>query len=67
MAVSRFRYRTVALTGPWRDTRQEAMRDAAKAKQAVIDDEEPGSIEWIVPGRIEERHGAAVATRSARG
>jgi hypothetical protein len=62
-ALSRYRYRTTALTGPWRDTREDAMRDAARAKQAVIDDEDPEAIRWIVPGRIEEMRQAA--TRSS--
>jgi hypothetical protein len=52
--VRRYRYRTPALTGPWRDSHEEAVGDAVKAKQAAI---EGGSSElrWIVPGRIEER------------
>lgn len=49
-----FRYRTAALTGPWRESRREAMRDAARAKQALIDEKDPEAIEWIVPGKIEE-------------
>ena len=65
--MSRFRYRTAALTGPWRETRREAMRDAARAKQALIDEQDPEAIEWIVPGRIEEVRGAATPTRAARG
>lgn len=66
--MSRFRYRTAALTGPWRDTRHEAMRDAAKAKQALIDEEDPDAIQWVVPGRIEEmRSAAASPSRAARG
>lgn len=34
------------------------MRDAAKAKQAVLDEEEPSGLRWIVPGSIEGRNGA---------
>jgi hypothetical protein len=65
--LSRYRYRTAALTGPWRETRREAMRDAAKAKQALIEENDPDAIEWIVPGRIEEVRGAATPTRAMRG
>ncbi len=57
--MPRFRYRTSALTGPWRDSAEEAMRDAAKAKQAVLDEDEPSGLRWIVPGSIEGRNGAA--------
>lgn len=55
--MPRFRYRTSALTGPWRDSAREAMRDAAKAKQAVLDDAEPSGLRWIVPGSIEGMNG----------
>ena len=51
--LSEYRYRTAALTGPWRETRREAICDAARAKQAMIDENDPEAIEWIVPGRIE--------------
>lgn len=64
--MSRFRYRTAVLTGPWRETRREAMRDAARAKQALLDEEEPEAIEWVVPGRIEEVRGAAAPASAAR-
>ena len=65
--MSEYRYRTAALTGPWRETRREAICDAAKAKQAMIDEKDPEAIEWIVPGRIEEVRSAAAPTRAARG
>lgn len=53
--VPQYRYRTAALTGPWRDTREAAVGDAVRAKQAVTDGDDPGDVRWIVPGRIEER------------
>lgn len=62
--MSRYRYRTAALTGPWRETRQEAIRDAAKAKQALTDEDDPDAIEWVVPGRIEEMRSAATPRRA---
>lgn len=61
--MRRYRYRTPALTGPWRDSTDEAVRDAVKAKQALIEDDQPSSVRWIVPGRIEERSNEAAATR----
>ena len=63
--MSRYRYRTAALSGPWRDSRREAMLDAAKAKQALVDDRKPDSIEWIVPGKIEEKSEAQARTARA--
>jgi hypothetical protein len=64
--VRRYRYRTPALTGPWRDSHDEAVRDAVKAKQAQIDDDRPPAVTWIVPGRIEERNSEEAPSR-ARG
>lgn len=61
--MRRFRYRTAALTGPWRASAEEALRDAAKAKQAVIDEDDPSAVRWIVPGRIEEQNREGVETR----
>ena len=52
--MRRYRYRTAALTGPWRESPEGAERDAVKAKQAQIDEGQPSGIKWIVPGRIEE-------------
>ncbi len=49
--MARYRYRTVALTGRWRDSPRAARRDAVHAKQAV--EEAPGSFRWLVPGDIE--------------
>ena len=52
--MRRFRYRTAVLTGPWRDSEDEAVRDAVKARQAERDAMSPSEVRWIVPGRIEE-------------
>jgi len=52
--VRQYRYRTAALTGPWRDTHDAAIEDAVRAKQAVTDGGDDGEIRWVVPGRIEE-------------
>ena len=61
--MRRFRYRTPALTGPWRDSHDEAARDAVKAKQAATEGEDPSGLKWIVPGRIEERATDEAPTR----
>lgn len=49
-----YRYRTIALTGPWRESPDQALADAARAQQARIEAGPPPRIEWNVPGRIEE-------------
>ena len=64
--MRRFRYRTAALTGPWRDSVKEAMHDAARAKQAVFEEELPERIRWIVPGRIEEQNREGAEPRRLR-
>lgn len=53
--MRQYRYRTPALTGPWRDRHAAAVNDAVKAKQAAMDHDDPSALHWIVPGRIEER------------
>ena len=50
-----YRYRTTVLVGSWRPTREAAIADAIKAKQAARGDED--EINWIVPGKIEESEG----------
>jgi hypothetical protein len=50
----RYRYRTPALTGRWRESRTAAEHDAVQAKQALMDAQEPGGLRWLVPGEIEE-------------
>jgi hypothetical protein len=64
LTVRRYRYRTPALTGPWRDSPGEAARDAVRAKQAQVDDDQPSGVEWIVPGRIEERNNEEAPSRA---
>ena len=54
----RYRYRTAALAGRWRDSRDEAVRDALKAHQALLDASEPGGLRWLVGGEIEKEEGA---------
>ena len=62
--MSRYRYRTPALTGPWRDSYDEAVRDAVKAKQAQIGGDRPSDVKWIVPGHIEERSSEEAPSRA---
>ena len=63
--MRRYRYRTPALTGPWRDSHDEAVRDAVKAKQAQIEQDRPtAAVRWIVPGRIEERNSEEAPSRA---
>lgn len=54
LSLRRYRYRTAALTGPWRESPDLALRDAARARQARIEEGPPPRVEWAVPGRIEE-------------
>ena len=63
----RYRYRTSVLTGPWRTTRDDALRDALGAHQARPDDSAPGGVRWLVPGEIEEEaDGRAVPAHAGR-
>jgi hypothetical protein len=52
-ATTRFRYRTMALYGPWRATATDAARDAVRAGQAVDDAKDGTTLRWLVKGRIE--------------
>jgi len=52
--VPRYRYRTRALVGPWRKSRDEAVLDAVGARQALVEGREPLRFRWVVPGDIEE-------------
>lgn len=61
--MRRYRYRTSALTGPWRATEFEAVNDAVRAKQAVDDVTQETGIRWTVPGKIEERLTEEAPTR----
>ena len=49
-----YRYRTPVLVGSWRPSRELAIEDAIRAKQASREDEESSGFKWIVPGEIEE-------------
>ena len=59
--MTRYRYRTPVLAGPWRDSRETAHADALRARQALFDDSEPSRFRWVVPGWIEEEHQEADA------
>jgi len=50
--MTRYRYRTSVLVGPWRATRREAALDAICSNQARADDT-GGTLVWLVPGEIE--------------
>ena len=52
--ATRYRYRTPVLTGRWRDSSEEALRDAIASRQVREDPEAPEGFRWIVPGQIEE-------------
>jgi hypothetical protein len=60
--VRRYRYRTPALTGPWRESQKDAVRDAVNAKQAQYDEGEPAGVKWVVRGEIEVRNNEKAAT-----
>ena len=61
--MRRYRYRTPVLTGPWRESEDEAARDAVKARQAEPGGNSPSELRWIVPGRIEEQVSEAKHSR----
>jgi len=50
-----YRYRTKALVGPWRPTRQQAIEDALRAGQARSDTASGPDVNWRVEGEIERR------------
>lgn len=54
----RYRYRTCAILGHWRSSYREAAADAVKARQAIWRDDGQ-TLDWVVPGRIEEEQRAA--------
>ncbi len=49
--LSCYRYRTAALTGPWRRRPDRAIEDAVKARQVSL--ERGGALSWNVSGEIE--------------
>ena len=53
--MRRYRYRTKALTGRWRDSFEAAVDDAARARQISFDTDSKSPFRWVVPGNIEER------------
>ena len=59
MATARYRYRTSVLAGRWRDSRDDALRDAVRAHQALADPGAPGGLRWLVHGEIEEQESAS--------
>ena len=51
--MEQYRYRTCVLVGAWRSTRDEAVDDAIRSRQAAL--REGGEdLVWLVPGTIEE-------------
>ena len=60
-----FRFTTSVLVGPWRPSREEAQRDAIRARQAVPSRQRPDGLEWRVSGQIEQARRNAGA-RSGR-
>ena len=49
--MRKYRFRTAALIGPWRDSEDQALADAARAQQVSL---EGAQALWLVPGQIEE-------------
>jgi hypothetical protein len=49
-----FRFTTSVLVGPWRPSREEAQRDAIRARQAIPSPQRPDGLEWRVSGQIEQ-------------
>ena len=49
-----FRFTTSVLVGPWRQSREEAQRDAVRARQAIPSRQQPDGLEWRVTGQIEQ-------------
>lgn len=50
--MGRYRYRTSVLVGPWRGSREKAVGDAVRARQARLG-EAGDELVWLVPGEIE--------------
>ena len=62
--MRRYRYRTPALAGPWRDSRDQAIADAVRARQVSVGG--PEGVTWIVPGEIEVEQKKKDQTAAAR-
>ena len=52
--MSRYRYRTRALVGQWRETAEEAADDAVRAGQAIRVATDASELRWRIMGRIEQ-------------
>ena len=64
--MRRYRYRTPVLAGPWRDSPDQALRDAERAGQVRVDGL-GRQLLWMVPGEIEEDRPAPVGRSTRRG
>jgi len=53
----RFRFRSADVTGRWRATRRDALRDAVRAGLAKWTDESWEDVRWIFGGSVEEDSG----------
>ena len=51
--MAQHRFRTAAIIGEWRASREQAFQDALRARQALFDETCPDGVHWLVPGRIE--------------
>jgi hypothetical protein len=51
--LRRYRYRTPALAGPWRESPDLALLDAVRARQVSFEDGARRRVSWHVPGEIE--------------
>jgi hypothetical protein len=61
----RYRYRTCVLVGPWRDTREEAIADALRARQARRSDV-GADVVWVGSGAIEEGPSVGVSDQGRK-
>ncbi|WP_162806401.1 hypothetical protein [Sphingosinicella terrae] len=61
--MRRYRYRTPVLAGPWRESPDQALRDAERAGQLRLEGLGP---RWKVPGEIEEDQPAAATLNGSR-
>jgi len=52
--MTRYRYKTAIVSGPWRETRRDAMVDAIRNGFASWADSEWQDLKWRFPGEIEE-------------
>ena len=64
--MARFRYRTEALVGPWRDSILKAETDAVAVGLAEVDGRS-GRLSWKVPGEIEVGDDPAPEPRAGGG